>query len=73
MLKEGMLSWWDWFERVEFLGRHDPTSFINTSSGTFGATSGNTESFYYMHAVRIYEEHGEICNEIDEDLGKLVT
>ena len=64
MMKEGMLRWWDLFERLEFPGKHDPTSFINTSSG---------KPFYYMHAVRINEEHGGICDEVDEDLGTLVT
>ena len=73
MMKEGMLSWWDLFERLEFPGKHDPTSFINTSNGTYGVILDNSESFYHTHAVRMNEEHGGICDEVDEDLGTLVT
>ena len=75
MLKEGMLRRCDWLVRLEFLGKHDPTSFINTCSGTYGVIFENiySESFYHTHAVRINEENEGICDETDEDLGKLVT
>ena len=38
-----------------------------------GVILDNSNSFYHTHPVRIDEEHGGICDEVDEDLGKLVT